>query len=373
MSFFHSLVALNLPEQYSRTGIHFRFNFLCWMKTVRVLLPLNISDDELSLYTAWQQYIYTPQKVKYLENVFVGFSGFCMNGRGLIKACHHDYPQQHHDYLSEAAFYYYDVADHPENLITLDDDRVYLAIHHPWFNYFHWVTESLFRLWMVRNRLDKLVLLLPEHYASADFIMGSLEPFGIKNSFYIPQGKSVLVKNLCLPQIKQVCDSYNHGHVVQVRKFYTDYVLNVKKISSSFGDKLYVSRAKAKRRKVVNEDAITPVLQRFGFSIFHPEDHSFLEQVAIFSRLKYLVGEHGSGLTNLLFVGSGASVLELHKDKTNELDHPSPLFWYMAEALGINYYHQLCQTHGPEDYFDGDYLVDAALLEHNLELMFAAQ
>ncbi|HEY5327792.1 MAG TPA: hypothetical protein VIJ27_12385 [Mucilaginibacter sp.] len=31
----------------------------------------------------------------------------------------------------------------------------------------------------------------------------------------------------------------------------------------------------------------------------------------------------------------------------------------MAEALGINYYHQLCETVGKEDYFDGDYRVSA--------------
>jgi capsular polysaccharide biosynthesis protein len=79
-----------------------------------------------------------------------------------------------------------------------------------------------------------------------------------------------------------------------------------------------------------------------------------------------LVGEHGSGLTNLLFMGKSTSILELHKNKTNELDHPSPLFWYMAEALEINYYHQLCETVGKEDYFDGDYMVDIDLFEKNL-------
>jgi len=38
----------------------------------------------------------------------------------------------------------------------------------------------------------------------------------------------------------------------------------------------------------------------------------------------------------------------------------------MAEALGINYYHQLCETHGKEDYFEGDYVIDAGLFEKNL-------
>ena len=148
-----------------------------------------------------------------------------MNSHGLIKESHHDYPHQLNDYLSDAAHYYYDVSDHPENLITLDDDSTYLAIHHPWFNYYHWICESIFRLWMVRQRLHQLILVLPEYYKDADFITGSLEPFGVRNIFYIPQGKSLMVRRLCLPQIKPVCDSYNAKHIKQVREFYTNYVL----------------------------------------------------------------------------------------------------------------------------------------------------
>jgi len=294
-----------------------------------------------------------------------------MNNRGLIKECHHAYASQHNYYLNEAARYYYDAEDHPENLVILDDDNTYLAIHHPWFNYYHWVCESLFRLWMVRGRLDDLVLLLPEYYRDADFIVGSLEPFKIKNIYYIPNGKSLMVKNLCLPQVKPLCDSYDARQLKQVRDFYLDYIRDEKRVSTNLGDKLYVSRQMAPRRKVVNEDEIIEVLKKYGFAIYNPEKYPFLEQVSIFSNVKFLVGEQGSGLTNLLFMDKNSSVLELHKDKTNELDHPSPLFWYMAQAIGAKYYHQLCDTHGREDYFEGDYIVNTALLEKNLALMCA--
>jgi len=335
-------------------------------KIVNVPLPLNLSDKDKQLYEPYLSYELISTKVKKFRNVFVGFSGFCMNNKGLIKECHHDYSFQYDYYLNEAAQYYYAATDHPENLITLDNNNVYLAVHHPWFNYYHWICESIFRLWLVRKQLDSLILLLPEHYKHADFIMGSLEPFNIKHIYYIPNGKSLLVKNLCLPQIKPICDSYNARHLKQVSSFYRNYVWLEKKISVNTIDKLYVSRQLAPRRKVINEDEIVKILEKYGFTIFHPERYTFLEQVAIFSRVKYLVGEHGSGLTNLLFMEKGTFILELHKDKTNELDRPAFLFWYMAEALGINYYHQLCETHGKEDYFDGDYIVDVDLFEKNL-------
>jgi capsular polysaccharide biosynthesis protein len=138
-------------------------------------------------------------------------------------------------------------------------------------------------------------------------------------------------------------------------------------------ERLYISRRLAGRRRVIDEEKLIAILEKYGFVIFYPEEHSFLEQVAIFSRVIYLVGMHGSGLTNMLFMPKGASVLEFHKDHTNELDHPSPLFWYMAEALEINYYHQSCLTHGNDDYFTGDYLVDAELFERNIWLMLSNQ
>ncbi|MEO8712967.1 MAG: glycosyltransferase family 61 protein [Parafilimonas sp.] len=184
--------------------------------------------------------------------------------------------------------------------------------------------------------------------------------------YYIPDGKSLLVKNLCLPQIKPICDAYNTLHLKQVRNFYRKYVRHQKKIPVEKIDKLYISRQLASRRKVINEEEILEIVCKHGFTIFYPEKHSFLEQVAIFSNVKYLVGTHGSGLTNMLFMEKDTSLLELHKNKTNELDHPSFLFWYMAEALGINYYHQSCGTHGKEDYFEGDYIIDVKLFEHNI-------
>lgn len=338
-------------------------------KQISVALPLNVVKEALPLFEPYQHYELAPQAVKIFKNVFVGFSGFCMNNKGLIKECHHNYPSQHDYYLNEAEQYYYSSLDAPDNLITLDDDNVYLAIHHPWFNYYHWICEPIFRLWMVRRKLDKLVLLLPDYYKDADFIQGSLEPFKIKNIFYISAGKSLMVRNLCIPQIKPLCDSYNARHLYQVSAFYRNYVLYEKKVPFTPIEKLYVSRELAGRRKIVNEADVLKAIKKFGFTVFHPEKHTFLEQVAIFSQVKYLVGTHGAALTNLLFMGKNTSLLELHKNKTNELDHPSPVFWYMADALGINYYHQSCDTNGREDYFEGDYIIDIDQLEKNLALL----
>jgi len=341
-------------------------------KQINVSLPLNVTELEMPLFAPFLTYELPPQKVKTLKNVFVTYTGFCIDRHGLVKASHHDHPHQLADFQQEAARYYYDATDHPDSLLTIDDNHTYLLIHHPWYNYYHWLMESIFRLWMVKEKKDKLILLLPDYYSKVDFIMGSLEPFAFKNVFFIPGAKSLLVKNLCMPQIKSKVDSYDYQMVAGVRRRYLDYLVNEKKNEVYKSERIYISRRKATRKRVENEEDIESILLKYNFTILNNEDYSFWEQVSIYSKAKYLVSMHGSGLTNMLFMQEGSSVLEFHKKQTNAKDWHSKAFWYQAEALGFRYYQQMCDpTDLEDDYFNANFIVDPSLLDKNLALMLA--
>lgn len=340
-------------------------------KQITVSLPLNVATDELILFKPFLTYELAAQKVRKFKNVFVTFSGFGINKKGLIKETHHDHPHQINDYKREAAYYYNDAIENPTNLITLDNDNIYLLIHHPWFNYYHWICESIFRAWMVKDKKDEMILLLPDLYGKTDFIMRSLEPFCFKNIFFIPVGKSLLIKNLCVPQIKPKVDSYNYRMINHVKHYYLRYVSEVKRIFIDLGERIYISRKKANRKKIENEDSVEDILMKYNFKIINNEDYSFLEQVAIYSNAKFLVSMHGSGLTNMLFMNQDSSILEFHKKKTNDQDWHSKAFWYLAEALGYKYYQQLCNpTNINDNYFNANFIVDIQLLKKNLTLMF---
>jgi hypothetical protein len=230
--------------------------------------------------------------------------------------------------------------------------------------------ESIFRLWMVRKHLHDLVVLLPDYYRSSDFICGSLAPFGICQTYCIAEGKSVFAPNLCLPQLKPVVDSYQVATVRKVRRLYLDYIAKTPNSHPGLGERIYLSRKKASRKKVVNEDEVEGLLAAFGFVMVCNEDYTFLDQVAIYSRAKYLVSIHGSGLSNMLFMKEGSSVLEMHKSKGYNLNRPSFVFWYLADALGFSYLSQLCGSpNDVDDYFFGDFLIDIATLRRNLQQM----
>ncbi len=75
--------------------------------------------------------------------------------------------------------------------------------------------------------------------------------------------------------------------------------------------RVYLSRAQATRRHLVNESELLPVMESFGVEPVMLETHSIPEQVALFRQAEWVVAPHGAGLTNLLFAPPQTRVLEI--------------------------------------------------------------
>lgn len=97
--------------------------------------------------------------------------------------------------------------------------------------------------------------------------------------------------------------------------------------------KLLISREGAARRRLLNEDALWPVLQDFGFEKTRMETLSFEEQVRLMGETAVLLAPHGAGLTNMIFCPEGAHVVELA-----DLTFPNPNFYGLASAMGHAYW-----------------------------------
>lgn len=343
-------------------------------KNIKVNPPQNLSDGDAYLFEPFLSYSLPSLKIKKIKGPFVTNSGLLCTNKGLIKECYHDMDGQHDECLNEVSHYYHAANDNPENLIILDDDETYLLIHHTWHNnYYHWICETLLRLWMIKDELDKLVLLLPSKQQMSPFAIDTLKPFSFKNVFYIPHGKSVMVRTLCMPQIKPVMATYNPTALLDLNKIYINYTTLVKVLNLALGERLYISRKKSRRRKIINEDEVIAVLKQYNFTVIYNEDYSFFEQVSLYSNAQYLISIHGAGLTNMLFMPPGSTIFEFHKRQTNATDQHSLIFWYMADGLKHKYYQQICEPIDPdEDFFKADYRVDINLFKKNLELIFPA-
>lgn len=96
--------------------------------------------------------------------------------------------------------------------------------------------------------------------------------------------------------------------------------------------RLWISRAKARCRRIVNEDAILDAMADKRFTKIYAEDYSFEEQIALFQQAEAIVAPHGAGLTNMLFCQPGTKILEIFEPSTQRR-----CYWSLARALGHDY------------------------------------
>jgi capsular polysaccharide biosynthesis protein len=96
--------------------------------------------------------------------------------------------------------------------------------------------------------------------------------------------------------------------------------------------RIYVNRGGAPRRRVLNEAAVEKLLAGYGFESVNPGALSFTDQVALFADAEIVVGAHGAGLTNAVFMAPGGAVVELTHDKRVVWTYHE-----VAGAAGLNY------------------------------------
>ena len=83
--------------------------------------------------------------------------------------------------------------------------------------------------------------------------------------------------------------------------------------------KIYISREKARGRKITNEIDILQHLISCGYEIHHTEKLTFTQQVELFSSAKEIISAHGAGMSNIVFAQPGAKILELGSRLHNNL------------------------------------------------------
>lgn len=118
---------------------------------------------------------------------------------------------------------------------------------------------------------------------------------------------------------------------------------------------IYITRRKARVRRVANEEELLQVLLEYGFETYALEDMTFAEQVLLFHDANVVVAPHGAGLANILFSGE-IKVLEL----------TSPLqtlaYFMICQTLGQEYHY----LHSPQTKRDEDFYVDVGAVKEIL-------
>ncbi|GAB4304931.1 MAG: hypothetical protein Fur0025_46890 [Oscillatoriaceae cyanobacterium] len=201
--------------------------------------------------------------------------------------------------------------------------------------YFHWLVDVLPRLDILHSSGIK--------WEEIDyFLINSLaQPFQRETlaALGIPEAKIIESDRHPHIQAKQLLVPSFPGHLgwlqPQALQFLRrEFLEKNPPNSSSYPERIYISRAKARYRRVINEAEVIEFLAQFGFQVIETESLSFFAQLAVFERAKIIVAPHGSGLTNIIFCRPGTQVIELVSPH-----YVRPYYWVISQMLGLEHYY----------------------------------
>lgn len=146
----------------------------------------------------------------------------------------------------------------------------------------------------------------------------------------LPAG-AYLVERLVLPESRY--PEWTPQKVSVLRHFLQSFL---RSDSSSEPRRIYVSRALASRRRLVNEAQCRPLFERYGIEIVHLEQLTLVEQITTCAHAEWLLGPHGAGLVYLLLTAPTTCFLEIRPIPTSGdfcFSHLAACGWPNAEVL----------------------------------------
>ena len=229
-----------------------------------------------------------------------------------------------------------------------------LWVHDDWSgNYFHWVTDVLPKLlaWLERGMPCRSVL-LPNDLLHRSYVLESLEWLGFEPIAWTQarlQIDRLIVINATAPT--------GNFRAALLRRLgqHLRRSCHVQSPSEDSSVSFYISRADAPKRFLHNEAQLISSLAAHRVQVVQLQGKSLSEQVDLFRRCRLLVGLHGAGLTNMLWMPSGSHVLEVRRRG----DTHNNCYYAMACALGHRYSYLLADdvrtmqdTHSAELHLD---------------------
>jgi hypothetical protein len=287
------------------------------------LWPVNLAADDKTDFETELAYQTYDVQLRFYKNAWVSPDSVIYKNGLLVKDT-----VAANTYLPYYQWRHYIKKIVKDKKIRLDDTYTYLLATDSWSGgHFHWFTEVLPKLSCLGSKSAELCLLLPD---------------------------TVYMREIAVPSLQQTGIDFAAIHFMQVDSFYKAtqlyYITRVsrtgqmspsvmqqiqKKFTTGKGTrKIYISRDNAACRKVTNESAFATMLQRYDIETVFAEKLSFSDQVNLFTSANLLIGVHGAGLTNCLFMNQGSKVIELRK-KENQGSNVG--YWHLADSLGHSY------------------------------------
>lgn len=193
-------------------------------------------------------------------------------------------------------------------------------------NYYHWLVDCLAAYRLIEPACDDQTLFFAPRRKS--YQVESLSALGIPAERIIP---ATYYTHVASPAI--LCAS-SQNHKVSAPDVQFLYERLAAPLDREPTRRIFLSRKRRGRRRLVNERQVLSALRPLGFEPVLLEKMNFREQVELFASSECVVGPHGAGLANLAFAHPSAKVLEITTPYRLFGYH---CFWQIAAGRDLDY------------------------------------
>lgn len=200
-------------------------------------------------------------------------------------------------------------------------------------NISHWLIDCLPRVYIIAKLIKEPVTILMWKGGPAfqkqmlDYLLRDYPHIKVK---YLSKHHKIKITNFYLPSF--VASTFSAYLPPDVSQWLREKIWNGYEVKRTNPRKrIYISRSKAKLRRILNEPDLLHLLNSFGFITVWAEDMDYKQQIQLFYDAEAVVSSHGAGLTNILFAEK-CQVLEFHPAKIMKAH-----YMLLSKGLGFNY------------------------------------
>lgn len=199
-------------------------------------------------------------------------------------------------------------------------DEPCIVVKQTWdSNYGHWLVDTFSRIAALEGLVDlsevKFLLNSP-HGPIREVMLESMRLIGVDESQIIFSGTQTWRLRQAMyvtpftraPLIK-------HPESIRFLEGLSDAARRMGGKNFAPNGRIYLTRGHFGKRRLVNEEELTPSFHRGGYAIISPERLTLADQIVTFSQAARVVGVMGAGFTNLAFCAPGVKALLLATQK----------------------------------------------------------
>jgi hypothetical protein len=336
---------------------------------VTLKLPLNFTSltNEHQAYFC-NSFEYKPQRVRKIKNAFVTNNGIVLNGLNYVKeSCYEpkSYRRKYWFYALKRKLLSKVSKWGKQHLFIYEQIDPVGIIHQPFFNYFHFTIESLTRWIILTKEFPSSKILIPDELIRIPYVHQWLDLLKI-NFIKVPESNNIKVNQLLVPTIVRWAGNHDATILKELRKRTLDALSKHKDLKEKGPSKIFIVRNG--RRQIKNIAEIKSSLKEYGITFIDFDGMSVIEQVNIVRDAELIIGQHGAGLTNVIFAKENCTIVEIFIDPKDVNGVFDDEYYRIFNQLDFNYYcifSNICSNN--DDFYTSDSILSIKILNDMIQ------